>query len=174
MIILPTIIIFAIFGILYKFIFDSDDELFEKILGVIAVSFVGFLVGGFIWIVIGISAPKIEKIGKTKHKIAALKDKESVNGNFFLGSGYIQGSMQFFLYEEIKTNQFVLQRFHPSDVVIVEDIIKNDPYYLIKYQIPDPKWKWNGWGMKMNARVNGYEIHIPKGTIKHEYNLDLE
>jgi hypothetical protein len=91
-------------------------------------------------------------------KIYSIGDSMSVEGAFVLGCGSIDGYPVFLFYKDSGSGGYVLGHVSASDSVIYEDAQGDTG--IIKYSYPSC------------AVPDNFEIHVPKGTIKRQFNLD--
>jgi len=108
-----------------------------------------------------------------KYYIQAMNDTSTLNGKFFLASGNLEGGQIYtcYLNEAGSVNVYALYTF-PADPnlskIYEEDIDK--PYVLVKAR---EKGDWI-WGLGRGEVLEGYEFHIPYGSIMNRFQLDLE
>lgn len=169
-----TIILSIIFAvIIFTFIFFKNTNWEwdpNYISSAILSGFIGCIVGIAIAIIIGVNAPNEYFISK-RVDIISLDDGTKINGNFILGSGTIDQESYYIFYEISPNGAISQHKLSVSDTYIYED---QDSSAFINYY----KLRLTGckdWGLKSifinNDRYN--EIHVPKGTIIRQFNLDL-
>jgi hypothetical protein len=131
-----------------------------------------FVLGIFALVGLGLSAilgaflPK-EKRQEWKGTLVALRDKDSVGGNFFLGSGRIEGAPYYFYYYKFEDG------FKPSKcpadwhtTVREEDRKDGRIVHLQK----DFKYQWMWW-IAVAFHDYEYEITIPTGSIRQGFSI---
>jgi hypothetical protein len=184
----PTVLIPTIIGILIGFswvMFIEKDDWSGSLFGGFAGAVIGFFIGGFIWIIIGIAweTPTVEKESSNHRGIVSLKDgKGGPHGVFFLGCGAFSSGMEYYAYEDLGNKRFRMASFYPSRDIVIEDIREGEtPYFVEINEVTDrtsTKWEWRWWmagPSEDRERFVRWEIHIPPGTIlKDTYELDLE
>ena len=132
----------------------------------IAHSLIGFAVG----ICIGLILPVKYETVKTTYNLECLQDNNSAKGEFFLGTGQIEGKMQYIFYYE----QNGFYRLKQIDYEKVK----------IKYSEGKPKVEEiadkeiegafiNYFAIDIESKIE-YTIYIPKGTIKQNYVLNAQ
>jgi hypothetical protein len=132
---------------------------------------VGALFGGSISLLVseGYKDEMVSYHKYNKREIYALQDNINTNGSFFLGSGKIDGEMYYYYYEKLTNGGFKSHKIQSSSVIVFED--QDSTAYIINTYKRLPKdhsaYNWT-------FRMPGTEIHVPKGSIVHDYNLDLK
>src|SRR3989304_5984485 len=114
-------VLVSIFFIIVHIKTGEIDCVTEFILSIIVYALFSLIV------VIASSAIEIQINGSktteiTNTHIVTLKDGQSVGGSFFLGSGYINSSLQYITYTEVSPSNFKMSKFVADDVEINEDI----------------------------------------------------
>lgn len=164
--------------------YKDPIELIDSIFGGTAI---GLAIASFIWFVGTPTYSKNETIDYVSNKrgIVAIADGQSteVSGRFFLGMGSVSGGgTAYWAYEQLEANRYKQITFEPRETTIVEDIDSlSKPYFMeikrkIKPDVFKKKMEWDQW-MRGPYQVYdhvGWEIHIPKGSIVHNFNLDLK
>jgi hypothetical protein len=122
-----------------------------------------------LFVVFGIGLFFSEEYFKTDFKpektydIINIKDINSVSGNFFLGSGSINGTMKYIFY------------YKEKEYIKLKQIDYRDA--VIRYSKKPKVTKWKSdfkWVWYYKESKTYYEINIPEGTIKQNYILDGE
>ena len=166
------IIIFAIITI----VFTIKDNLYYSHYSII--DYIGFILSAFLFGVIGaacglvlsfIFPMELKKIS-TQTEIESLQDNNSINGNFFLGCGQINGEMKYVLY--IKNNEFYeMKQLAYNNVQIKYS--DNTPTLHTIEKVPTDSWI-NYIGADLDVYDITYIVEVPKGTIKNNYSLDAQ
>lgn len=150
-----------ILGIILLFIGDID----EPISFVASTSMIGFIIG-FI-----MATPFSEEWVKRTEvvKLELLKDNSSMSGNFFLGHGYIEGTMKYTYYVR-KNNGFKLEQIDASSALI--KYTKDEPRIETTSYTIEEFWQF---GIDIfPPKEKEIVIFVPEGSIKSVYNLDAE
>lgn len=115
----------------------------------------------------------MDKHGETKN-IYAIADGNSVSGSFFLGSGYVDCVQYYYYYEQLDNNGFKQRKVRVEIATVFEHT--DTTGYISAYKMVLPKGHWAiGWSVLTEWDLKYvYEIHIPKGSIRNSFNLDLE
>ena len=163
-----TIIIFAIIGLIIGIVLSSDmelDDIFKScFITVVLFVFIGLMVGLFL-------DAETEKVSSYK-KLEALQDGNNVNGTFFLGSGNINGSMRYVFYYE-ENGLFKMGQLHYNNVSI--NYVDGDPMLETIKEIEKKESFKNNFAIDNEYSFSKeHIIHVPKGTIKQNYNLDAQ
>ena len=161
------IIAAAIFVMWEVYIFsDRWSEWPERIWWSIVAAFItgtGLMLLIFIF---GYSLPKTNHYERVD--IVSLQDGSSIEGGFFLGTGYIDGSMKYSFYEK-SGEGFKLTQVDSKDTIVYQS--KEKPYAMRESGC-DGNWQWIAPCLYDSDIVT--EIHVPAGSIKENFVLDTE
>jgi len=102
--------------------------------------------------------------------LESLQDGSKLSGQFFLGSGHIDGKMQYVFYCE-KDGYYKMMQAE-SELVKVK-YFEGRPQVEITKQWPTDSWI-NYFGLSTDMGDKTYIIQVPKGTIHNNYNLDAQ
>jgi hypothetical protein len=111
------------------------------------------------------SSTKVYKT-KSKYKIASLKNVSG--GNFYLGSGSLNGNYYYFFHKEIAFNRYVPERIITNDDVEIIEEARDDGELIILEEYKDDVALMFSFCFPINEK---FEFHIPKGSIAHNYQL---
>lgn len=169
------IIVFFIAGFLISFLFLKQDfrygdgildwhlipiSLFACVLGAILSGIIGFL--------ISLSLPADTIIESEYKNLVSLQDANSVSGSFFLGCGSVNSKMKYTYYYESSNGMFRMGQVSYKYASITYDSIPRMETKETKYTD-----SWVNWfAIDFECRNDKYIFHVPKGTIKNDYNLD--
>ena len=168
-----TINIFTALGFIFGAVFvynlvtDSCSDLFEYATSpVLLAAFI--LMGASIGILVAIIIPSKTEVVKSTYQMELLQDGDNVNGSFFLGTGHIEGSMQYVYY-------FYEDGFYKMNKVGYEDAkIKytNDkPFVEIFKKVQVEDYFWNKFSIVVCENKN-YTFNVPHGSINQNYTLN--
>ena len=147
-------------------LYGFEDVIATFILVVIIASgvFWGFLTFGLSW-----TGNYHEKVGE--YKLVALKDTGSVEGSFFLGTGYFQGSAAYRYYYQLDENIIAMNQRSFSDGFITYITDGSKPRVVTTKE----HFK-SGFLNHLFWDVKGYEdtYYVPEGSVLNEIRLDLE
>jgi hypothetical protein len=103
------------------------------------------------------------------NKLVCLQDNFSIHGSFLLASGRIEKEMFYVYYYETETGiKLGKLPYHKVSIKYTN----NTP--VIKTFEDVPTYSWKNWvGVALNSNRT-YIFEIPKGSIKYEYQLDLQ
>jgi len=106
---------------------------------------------------------------KYEQNLVALDNNISTSGTFFLGSGSLKGKKRY--YYLVNTSKGVHSRsVDASDTYIVEYDSLSSPK-IVFHEFEEKARLWYLPNQKVTDGVdNYYRIHIPEGSIKHQYN----
>lgn len=162
-----TIILFSIIGLVFsgKLLWEEEDLRNISFVEVI-VSLGVVIIAAFFGLMFAFMLPAETEVKTYQYKIVSLKDNSSMTGNFFLGSGNIDGTMNYVFYTE-KNGTYKLNILDYKEASIRYDSIPRVEEYRTQ--------------MKVNGVVNyfaiddyssTYIIYIPEGSIKQNFTLD--
>lgn len=103
-------------------------------------------------------------------QIIALQDNSSVSGSFFLGSGSIKGVMKY-TYLTNTEDGIKMNQVNSESSYILEENASN-PRIIVSTPEFTNKSLW--WWATSPWRGVKTQIYIPKGSVKTNYNVDLE
>ena len=155
---------------------NTGDKIFDTLLGV----FVGFIVGVCMWFIGGVFINwEHEEYNTGNNELVSLQDKLTTSGDFFLGCGHINGSMQYFGYHKLYENAYELVSFGMDNTIIIEDIKEGEePYYVYYYSRPVEPQTLDDWFCMNPFTFNRFiktEVHVPKGSVRQtNYTLDAK
>lgn len=166
-------IIYGIWSVFYNsdYAMTLGEKIFFTLVKIIGISFVGFAASCLITLII----PSKQELKIEKTTIECLNDGSSVHGEFFLGSGTVDGKMVYNYY--VKNDQFfTLKQLDASSTYItyLKDTTTK-PYLEVQkmVDIPTDRCSWNNWAFDAEE-VKATVFHIPQGSIKSNYNLDAQ
>lgn len=108
------------------------------------------------------------KSGETP--LVALRDKDGIQGSFFLGSGYIEDKQYYFFYAQQPDGAFTPGKVEANRWVRVYEQERSDAV-LITYRW-EANSRWAQWlSVPVNAIGNSYDIHVPRGTVRRGYTM---
>jgi len=110
------------------------------------------VLGGCVWY--GASSTMVTET----HQIYSIGDSLGVEGSFVLGTGSINSVPVYLFYQDAGNGGYKLGHVEATHSVIYEDAPAHTGYITATYPSCESP--------------NGWDIHVPKGTIKREYNLD--
>lgn len=152
--------------VFYMFCNDFGWEMWFSNLLVSLISSIG---GGGIGILLALALPAETEPRITTYQIEALQDNSSISGQFFLGSGSVNGNMAYTFYYEV------------NGMYRIEQV--NCDRAFIKYTTGEPKVEVHSVKLT-DSLINlfafdcipqkEYIFYVPKGTIKQGYRLDAQ
>ena len=165
-------------GISLYYNHDDMDDILGNILGFLIVYLILFFITTLI---IGRNIPD-KMVSKTpiKEKIYSLNlmDHTQISGSFILGVGGFSShnNIQYVMFKGIEGGKKIY-RCSDYETVIYEDG-DTDPYMVEYYHVVYDVSHIKLWSLKYNETGNYRDgtirLHVPKNTIKVQYDLDLE
>jgi hypothetical protein len=102
--------------------------------------------------------------------LIAIRDKDGVTGEFFLGSGVIKSDQYYFYYERMENGGFRPGRIiSDSSVHVYEDARSDAKLIEFEWVVDNPLASLIAF--PVNAGGYSYEFHVPKGTIRTVYSM---
>lgn len=151
---------------------EATDSWFSRFFGVFIALVMGFLAGAMFAfltsLIVSLFAPVEYNVTKVE-TLVSIKDGNSLEGRFYLGSGYIGDTMQ---YTYI-TNDNQEMNMKSVDIDEATLIYSND----LKVETFSPIFKSNVVSIMFGEPVLYYEkykIYVPEGSIKTEYTIDMQ
>lgn len=155
---------------------DKDDKISQALLA-IAGSFLGVLASIALVLFFSAVMPRTAQHYEfEKTKLVAFGDASELHGYLFLASGNI-GSEQFYrFYYELPDGGKKFGKVNAEIITVYEEDRKDAYMAKVGEQDKYPNWVYLWFLSKFIVKENRwkYAIHVPKGTIKAEYNLDLK
>ncbi|MFQ3543493.1 hypothetical protein Q7A53_05355 [Halobacillus rhizosphaerae] len=151
----------------------TEHSLGEKFIGVgmFAGCILGFLLVLFPAMIflnhIFENGERYHKVSSTIN-IVALQDGQGVHGEFFLGSGYIDGELQYnyaikkdggYKIDSINASSYVVRYIDDNSKPRIEEIEEGFENNFLKFMFFTGTKKY---------------IYVPQGTVKEGYNIDLK
>lgn len=104
------------------------------------------------------------------HKLIAIRDKDGVEGAFFLGSGYINSQPYYFYYERLPDGAFRPGKIRADGSVKVYEEDRPDAELVRFDWETKARWVWLV-AIPHDDEAVSYDFHVPKGTIKTGYSM---
>lgn len=165
-----TIIIFAVIGLIVG-ISEMTDWFFDSLVDIavgIIMLLVSIALGAIFGLLVAFLLPAKMEPKIDTYKIVTLQDNNLISGQFFLGSGTIEGKMKYVFYYEEKDNEFRMMQIDYDDASIkYSDIPKVEAHGETPTKAFINKFAVDMEDIK-------YIIYVPEGTIKTNYNLDAQ
>lgn len=114
-----------------------------------------------------------------KTDLIALSTSASVEGQFFLGSGRIEGQSYYFFYYSTPDGGKKLGKLSAEEVTLYEEDRAGAFMAKVKTEKEHSSKGWtrffvteSQWDLRWSNDVS-YAIHVPKGSVREEIRLDL-
>ena len=163
--------IFFIFKNLY-FGFTRPDSFIEWMM----VTFIGLV---FSAVILGVCAGAAALTGFAfashavevrTESLAAIRDKDGVQGQFFLGSGIIKSDQYYFYYAKSDDGGFRPGKiFVGQGVRVYEEDRQDAKLTTFEWVVDAPLAAWVAF--PVNSGGYSYNFHVPKGTIRTGYSM---
>jgi len=113
--------------------------------------------------------PEAKRVPDYSIKIAAMNDVLSSEGDMFLGCGTIEGVSYYFYYQKTSEGGYKQAKIKVDNVTIFENdsILPKIQYY--KHVFVDTTW--DEWAIPGDC--DRIDIFVPRGSVKQNYNFDL-
>lgn len=152
----------AVFQVYNSCFYDFIDYLFNSIFGI--------AIGALIGLMVALMLPMKTYDKHSSLNIENLQDNNSVNGDFFLGCGQIEGKMKYvFYYEENGLYRMMQLDYEKVKIKYTE----GSPKVNVIENYPTDSFI-NYFALDLDAFDLNYIIEVPKGTIQNNYNLDAK
>ena len=167
-----TLIILTVLGFIIGLIihdfFDNYWEFYTRFGRGLLCALIGLLLG-FI-----LSRFIIDPIYKNRtevHLLTNLQDNNTISGNFFLGSGYFNGTFKYAFYYKTNDNTYKLETLNYEDcsIKLTNDTIPKLYTYITEEDTTKLKNKFT-----LSITKYKYIFVIPEGSIKTDYKLDAQ
>lgn len=167
--------IYIILGIIIGVIIGIADDfltIIEKVICSIIFGFIGFAVGGLIWISFGefvgevLDLPQVEVY--EEQEICALNDSTLTEGSMFLFSSYIEDDLVFRYVVETEKGKYIEEIKGVESVYIQEGNYKP----VVRTYSYEFEEEWHYWFA--SPSTNEYTVfYVPENTVTNEYNINL-
>tara|TARA_R110000744_G_scaffold378044_1_gene493705 strand:+ start:547 stop:1062 length:516 start_codon:yes stop_codon:yes gene_type:complete len=169
-----TIILFALIGFCIFIITELID--YKKGYGLdidFSLCFFTSFIFVFIGLIIAIALPVKYEESSWDEEIVSLKDNTSISGNFFLGSGMINGTMRYVYYQK---NQDETYKMWQTEYYRASIRYTNNTPKIVIIDKRESKSLWNKFALDPlnNESYQNYIFEVPKGSIEKDYNLDAQ
>lgn len=162
-------IIIAVWILLRDCGFDWKD--FEDYALGLLMSFIGFITGGLVGLVIAFALPMTYVTDKWDVDLVSLQDNNGIHGSFFLGSGQINNRMQYVFYYKISDSTYKMAQHDFDDCTI--KYTEAIPKEFITWHHPNNSTQ-NKFAIDITGSWSTYLFQVPKGSIKNNYQLDAQ
>ncbi|MDB6035990.1 MAG: hypothetical protein JWM16_6328 [Verrucomicrobiales bacterium] len=165
----PVVFFFAV----REFMFDSYmDGFLDRFMGfvmslVISLIAAGISAGAAVLCGLAFQSSPV-KVGE--YPLVAIRTKDGIEGQFFLGTGFIQSDQYYFWYRQLPNGGFQPGKTYAgSGVTVYEEDRKDAVMVTWQWQLNQP-WAW--WvSIPTSAGGTAKEFHVPTGTILKGYSM---
>lgn len=163
--ILIAIIVGSIIGL-----YNASKTYWASIGDYILFSIIGSIFGFIVGCIIATALPMSKCDKHYSYNIVNLQDNNSIKGNFFLGSGQIEGKMKYVFYYE----ENGLYKMNQIDYDKVSIKYSDDQAKVNVTEVDLTDSLINYFGIDWDLGNKTYIIEVPKGTIQNNYSLDAK
>lgn len=103
--------------------------------------------------------------------IVSLRNDESIQGRFILGSGFIDNKQIYYTYYQYSDNNEYKQYELDAHKTIIQEI-DNEPPQMIAYGRDLSNYNRFWCLIKPEENVSQYQLKVPKGTIIKEFKVN--
>lgn len=167
-----TIILFAAIGIgivLYNEIRDGFFCFWDTL----GFCIIGGIVGALAGLIISAALPKKYKTDRWSEELTSIQDNGAINGSFFLGSGNINGTMQYAFYiKRGDSYKMWTIEYYNAEIMYADTPPKID---IVSTHTSTSIWNKFAIGFFWPDKEEWTCVfNIPKGSIKNNFNLDAQ
>ena len=166
-----TIILFYIIGYLF-FAYTAYKEFRWDIEIIFIIPLFNSLLFALFGLIIAVVMPIKYETSSWDSNIVTLKDNNSVEGNFFLGTGVINGSMRYVFYKINDDSTYQMWQVNYYDAKI--RYVNTQPKVIITDKRPS-KSLFNKFAIDISDEsYQTYMFEVPNGSIKNSFELDAQ
>src|ERR1700722_17570079 len=167
------VVVFAFQGAFLDPIMKPDSlggYFFMSIFYLLICAFVALLCGGAAY---GIGELYSSHPVEGEHRqLEVIRDKDGMQGRFFLGSGTIESQPYYFYYQRMEDGGLRPGKLEANHFVTVyEEDRKNAELVVFDWVMSPPWWAWIICAPHSESDGKSYEFHVPKGTVKPGYQM---
>lgn len=105
-----------------------------------------------------------------RYHLVAIRDKDGINGQFFLGTGTLQSEQYYFYYRTNSDGSVTPDRVRAGQGVRVYEEDRADAE-LVEYEWRlDQSWAWLV-ALRSNSDGWSYKFYVPKGTVRAGFTM---
>lgn len=164
-----TIIIGSILGFLLPvIILWIQEKKYFEFWDYFGLYFICLIVSGFISFGISVALPVTYQKEVSEFELATLQDNSQTTGRFFLGSGFVNGTMKYvFYYKDGESYAMHMVSYSSAEIIITDQ----KPYIKqISYEKTNDFI--NYFALDLETPQTDFYFYVPTGTISNSYTLD--
>lgn len=166
MIFSAVFVILVIYFRVYEYLGFKGDIIFQTVMGLYICAFSVFF-GIFISCIVGEHLPK-RLIHIESNEIVGLNSEKQTTGQFFLGSGNVDGELHYNFYQKTGDGRLRLQSVKASETIINEVGGNNGATVNVYVEgLFNPLWRIFAYAEK----IKHYEFVVPEGTVQRTAHL---
>ena len=157
--------------LIIRVIFDKYNSWIEKIIVPICIAIMCFIISHLI---LSLSSCIMDEFIELEYKVVsdkktvALKDNQNISGSFYITGGRVDEKLYYYYF--IETESGIRQEKIDADKVYIK--YTNDDPHIERYESFFKNDNLYLWGIPIDNYK--YIIYCPKGTVKNEFEIDLE
>lgn len=166
------LIVLAVFIAAFReFVFDGDSFL-DRVFGfgmTLVTTFIAIMICSIPSVLLGF-AFDLEPVKRDDRSLVVIRDKDGIEGRFFLGTGMIKSEQHYFYYYKLPDGGVQAGRASAGDGVRVYEENRADAVLSI--------YDWNfkngaAWfvALPFAGRGHKYEFRVPAGTIRPGFTM---
>lgn len=160
-----TVVIMTILGALFA-LFVPENVFENRRTTLTILSMIGLFIGSALGLVLDQLVGNKYWVQTDRRSIVSMSDGQTVEGNFFVGSGHIDGHEYYHYYAKMPNGSIRKGRRSCDLSEVFEHNGKHA--YVIEYR------SYNNSPFVIHKYRRKYEFHVPKNSVKRQFNLDLE
>ena len=155
--------------ILFKIIEKSDNFAFMIVTLFMCLILVLSAISALTSLIVPIFIPK-QYIKTNTVDIIALNDSQNMQGSSFIGSGYVDEELKYYVMQDTNLGYSVI-KIDSDNAYIKEDKDQKPHIEIQTEEIENPILRY--W-FNFNCGGTRYIIYVPNGTIVQNYKIDLK
>jgi hypothetical protein len=104
------------------------------------------------------------------YKLVAIRDKDGITGQFFLGTGMIQSEQYYFYYKTNSDGSVTPDKVRAGQGVRVYEEDRQDAELVVYEWQLNQSWAWLV-AFPVNSGGWSYKFHVPKGTVRTGFTM---
>lgn len=163
-----------VFGRMFKeFVLDGGEDWLVRLIGIPMSMIGGCLFGGLLSAMIAVPLGfmfNTHYVQTSSQNLVALRDKDGIEGNFFLGSGHIGSQPYYFYYAQQSDGGYSPSEIKADDSVTVYETTEKSAR-LISYEVVANSHIADWVSLPLSEGDHLYKFYVPAGTIKRGFSL---
>jgi hypothetical protein len=160
-------------GLFFKEMVLGAHDWLEGIMGFLFSIFEGCLFGALLSAMIAVPLGfmfDMHYVQTSSRNLVALRDKDGIEDNFFLGSGHIGSQPYYFYYTQQSDGGYSPSEIKADDSVTVYETTEKSAR-LISYEVVANSRIADWVSLPLSEGDHLYKFYVPAGTIKRGFSL---